>query len=170
MADYPKCPVRILVPLPQGGPADILARIVAGKLAAKWGVAVTVENTVGNDTIDGTLAVAKSAPDGHTLLVVPSQFTVHPRTRRDLPYDVVKDFAPVIMMALSPNVLVVHPSVEAKTIDELIAHARRHPGKVRYATGGPGSTSHVSAERLRASAGIDIVPVHCKGEIGRAHV
>jgi tripartite-type tricarboxylate transporter receptor subunit TctC len=161
--DYPGRPVRIIVPLPQGGPADVLARAVGQKLFVLWGVEVTVENAVGGDTIAGTSMVAKADPDGYTLLVVPSQFTVHPRQRSDLPYDVIKDFAPVILMALGPNVLVVHPSVPANSIQELITLAKSKPGMLKYATGGPSSTSHVTAEKLKALAGIDIATVHYKG-------
>ena len=162
-SDYPSQRIRIIVPLPQGGPADILARMVAQKLAASWGVEVVVENPVGGDTIVGTSIVAKAAPDGYTLLVVPSQFTVHPRQRANLPYDVIRDFAPVILMALGPNVLVVHPSVPVNSIQDLTALAKSKPGVLRYATGGPGSTSHVTAEKLKGLAGIDIVAVHYQG-------
>jgi len=162
-SNYPSQRVRILVPLPQGGPADILARTIAQKLTASWGQEVVVENPVGGDTITGTEMVAKAEPDGHTLLVVPSQFTVHPRQRKDLPYDVVKDFAPVILLAMSPNVLVVHPSVPANSVQELVALAKSKPGTLKYASGGPGSTSHVVAEKFKTIAGIDVEVVHYKG-------
>ena len=161
--EYPNKPIRIIVPLPQGGPADVLARAIAQKLSGAWKVQVTVENPVGNDTIDGTLSVAKAAPDGYTLLIIPSQFTVHPRQRKDLPYDVIKDFAPVILMALGPNVLVVHPSVPVNSIQELVALAKSKPGGLKYATGGPRSTSHMTAEKLKSIAGVDIATVHYKG-------
>jgi len=163
MSNFPNKRVRILVPLPQGGPADILARTIAQKLTATWGQEVVVENPVGGDTITGTEMVAKADPDGHTLLVVPSQFTVHPRQRKDLPYDVVKDFAPVILLAMSPNVLVVHPSVPANSMAELVTLAKSQPGALKYASGGPGSTSHVVAEKFKEVAGINIEVVHYKG-------
>ena len=155
--DYPVKPVRIIVPLPPGGPADVIARIVGEKLAMSWGQPVVVENQTGDDTIKGTSAVAKAPPDGYTLLVVPSQFSVHPRQRTDLPYDVIKDFAPVTLLALGPNVLVVHSSVPVNTVAELVALAKSKPQELKWASaGGKASASHRGAELFQKMAGIDV--------------
>ena len=153
---YPNKTVRIIVPLPEGGPADVLARLIGSKLTAIWGQQVVVENRVGGESIPGTLAVAKAPPDGYTLLVVPSQFTVHPHLRKDLPYDVVRDFAPVILMALSPNVLAVHPSVPANTVRDLVKLAQDKPGTLRCASGGPGTTSLKAAQLFEKFAKVTL--------------
>jgi len=160
---YPTAPVRIIVPLPQGGPADLLARLLAEHLSPRLGQPVVVDNCVGNNTITGTEKVARADPDGHTLLMVPSQFAVHPRTTANLPYDVVKDFRPVSILALSPNILVAHPSVKVETVAQLVALARARPGQLTFGTGGPGSTSHVAAEMFNKMAAVDIRPKHYDG-------
>ncbi len=160
---YPVKSVRIIVPLPMGGPADILARAIAKKLTLKWGQEVVVDNLLGNDTLDGCLAVAKADPDGYTFLVVPSQLTVHPRQRTSMPYDVVKDFTPVIMMALGPNVFVAQSDVAVENIQDVVALAKKNPGKLKCATGGLGSTSQRLAEKFVEAAGIDVQIVPYKG-------
>ncbi len=151
------------MPLPRGGPADVLARVIAKKLSAGWGVEVAVEDIVGNDSIDGTDAVARAAPDGYTLLVVPSQFTVHPKYRTDLPYDVVKDFAPALLMALGPNILVVHPSLPITSMAELLAYAKARPGVLKCASAGKASASHRAADLFKAMADIDFTYVYFTG-------
>lgn len=156
MSAYPVKPICIVVPLPAGGPADLLARLLAERLSPRLGQTVSVVNRVGNNTVAGTNEVAKALPDGYTLLMVPSQFTVHPRTVPDLPYDVVKDFEPISMLALTPNILVAHPSLEADTVGGLVKLARAQPGVLTFGSGGHGSTSHLAAELFNKAAGIDI--------------
>jgi tripartite-type tricarboxylate transporter receptor subunit TctC len=124
---------------------------------------VTVEDIVGNDSIDGTLAVAHAAPDGHTLLIVPSQFTWHPRQKKNLPYDVVEDFAPALLMALGPNLLVAHPSLPFKSVAELVAHAKAHPRTLKCASAGKASASHRAAELFERMAKVEFSYVYFDG-------
>jgi tripartite-type tricarboxylate transporter receptor subunit TctC len=124
---------------------------------------VVVENRVGGESIPGTLTVARAPADGYSLLLVPSQFTVHPHLRKDLPYDVVKDFAPVILLATSPVLAAANNHLGISSIKELVASAKANPGKHTYGSGGVGSVSHLSVEIFKAMAGIDILHVPYKG-------
>jgi tripartite-type tricarboxylate transporter receptor subunit TctC len=161
---YPARPVRIVVPFPAGGNADILARVLAQKMGESWGQSPVVDNRAGASGIIGTEAVAKSAPDGYTLLMgTTGTHTTNPAVFSKLPYDPVRDFAPVSNFADSPFLLVVHPSLPATTLKELITLARARPGQLHYASFGAGSSAHLAGEMLRSMARIDIVHVPYKG-------
>jgi len=161
---YPVKSVRIVVPFPAGGNADILARIAAQKLAEGWGQSVVVDNRAGAAGIIGTELVAKAPPDGYTLLMgTTGTHTTNPAVYAKLPYDPLKDFAPITNVADSPFLLLVHPSVPARTLSELLALARARPGALNYASFGTGSSAHLAGEWLRTAARIDIVHVPYKG-------
>jgi len=161
--DYPSRPIRIIVPLAAGGMADILARTIAAKIAEATGATVVVENRTGGSGVIGADAVAKSPPDGYTLLMglhATQAILVH---LQKLPYDPAKDFAPVIHAATVPNVLLVHNSVPANSLRELIAHAKANPGKLTFASQGNGSTGHMIGEQFKVMAGIDLTHVPYRG-------
>ena len=162
---YPSRPVRIVVGFPVGGPADVVARIVAQPLAERLGQPVLVDNRPG---ATGTIAaeqVARAAPDGYTLLVATQPtHAVAPHMYAKLGYDPLKDFAAVARLGHSPLLIAVHPSMPVTSIDELIAAAKARPGKIDFATGGAGSTPHMSMELFRRTAGLDMAAVHYKGE------
>ena len=161
---YPVKPVRIVVPFPPGGPADVLARTVGDKLQASLGQPVVVDNRPGAGGNIGMELVAKAAPDGHTLALAPAgNLTVNPSLYRSVPYDVGRDFAPVTVIAAVPNVLVVNANVPAKDLAELIAYAKANPGKLNFASPGPGSGAHLAGELLKSSAGIDMTHVPFNG-------
>jgi tripartite-type tricarboxylate transporter receptor subunit TctC len=161
---YPAKPIRIVVPFPAGGNADIFARAFAQKLGDAWKQTPIVDNRAGAAGIIGTQFVAKSPADGYTLLFgTTGTHTTNPAVYAKLPYDPVKDFAPVSNFADSPFLLVVHPSVPANTLQGLIALARARPGQLDYASFGAGSSAHLAGEMLRTMAGINIVHVAYKG-------
>jgi tripartite-type tricarboxylate transporter receptor subunit TctC len=161
---FPEKPVRFVIGFTPGGPSDILARAVGQKLAERWGQQVVVENRPGAGGNLAAEAVAKSAPDGYTwLLGNNSILATNHALYRKLPYDPLKDFAPVALVAVQPNILVVHPDVPAKSMQELIALARQSPGKLNYASSGAGAAAHLAAELFRSMAGVDIVHVPYKG-------
>ena len=163
LADYPDKTIRIVVPYPPGGFNDTLGRTLAAKFTETWGQPSFVENKPGGNTVIGTDFVAKSAPDGYTLLVVAFPFAVTPSLYKTLPYDTVKDFQPIALAAQSPNLLVVNPSVEAKTVGELIAMAKAKPDSLSYASTGNGSSNHISKELFKSLAGVQIVHIPDKG-------
>jgi tripartite-type tricarboxylate transporter receptor subunit TctC len=157
-------PVRIVVPFAAGGPTDVIARVLAPKLAASLKRTVIVENRVGATGAIGASYVAKSAPDGDTLLLGTSSImAANPNLSANLPFDPVADFAPVARVATIENILVVHPSVPVKTVGELIAYAKANPGKLTYASSGIGSTYHLGAELFRSQTGIEWTHVPYKG-------
>lgn len=161
---YPAKSIRIVVPFPAGGNADIFARIHAQKLSDAWGQPVVVDNRAGAAGIIGTQLVAKSPADGYTLLLgTTGTHTTNPAVYAKLPYDPQKDFTPVSNLVDSPFMLVVHPSVPASGLRELIALARAHPGQLNYASFGTGSSAHLAGEMLRTMARIEIVHVPYKG-------
>ncbi len=161
---FPAKPVRFIVPYPPGGPLDEVARAVAQKLTPVWGQQVLVDNRSGAGGSIGADAVAKSPPDGYTMVLANSgPITVNVTLRRDLPYDPVKDLAPVTQIISGPMVLVVHPSLPVKSVKELIALARAHPGKLNYASAGIGNLQHLGMEHLQALAGIRMNHVPYKG-------
>jgi tripartite-type tricarboxylate transporter receptor subunit TctC len=161
--EYPAKPVRIIVPLPAGGLADQLSRVVAQKVTVASKQTVIVDNRPGAGGVIGAEAAAKSAPDGYTLLAgLHNTHTILPHLSR-LPYDPVKDFSPVIMMGTAPNVLVVHPTVPAKSVKELVALARARKGDLTYASQGFGSSGHIAGELFKITAKVDIVHVPYKG-------
>jgi tripartite-type tricarboxylate transporter receptor subunit TctC len=161
---YPAKPIRIVVPFPAGGNADIFARAFAQKLGDSWKQTPVVDNRAGAAGIIGTQFVAKSPADGYTLLFgTTGTHTTNPAVYAKLPYDPVKDFAPVSNFADSPFLLVVHPSVPANTLKGLITLAKSRPGQLDYASFGTGSSAHLAGEMLRTMAGINIVHVAYKG-------
>jgi len=168
---YPTKPVRLVVPFPPGGSTDIVARIVAQKLGERIGQPVLVENRGGAGGTIGTDAVAKAAPDGYTLgFASTSTHAVAPAVYAKLPYDPVKDFAPISLVAVTPYLLVVNPKVEVKTLKEFVAYVKPRPGKFNYASAGTGSTTHLAMEMLKSSAGLFIlhIPYNGNGPAGTA--
>jgi tripartite-type tricarboxylate transporter receptor subunit TctC len=161
--DYPAKPVRIIVPLPAGGLADQLSRVVAQKVAVTARQTVIVDNRPGAGGVIGADAAAKSAPDGYTLLAGLHNTHSILLHLQKLPYDPVKDFLPVVMMGTAPNVLVVHPTVPAKSVRELVALARARKGDLTYASQGFGSSGHIAGELFKITAKVDIVHVPYKG-------
>jgi tripartite-type tricarboxylate transporter receptor subunit TctC len=161
---WPTKPVRIVVAYPPGGGIDVLARQLAEKLTPAWGQPVLVENRPGANTIVATDAVAKSAADGHSiLLTTDATFSINPHLYAKLPYDAQRDFAPVTMLVLLQQLLVAHPSLPANTLEELIKLARAKPGSINYASYGSGSQPHLAGEMLKNKAGINLVHVPYKG-------
>lgn len=161
-SDYPSKPVRMIIPLAPGGGSDIVGRIVAQALSAQWGQSVIVDNRPGAGSTVGTAIAAKSASDGHTVLVSSSSVAISPALYKDLSYDVRRDFAGVTLIASQPSVLAVHPSLGVASLSELIALAKSRPGKLPYASAGPGSATHLGTELLKYSAGIDLLHVPYK--------
>jgi tripartite-type tricarboxylate transporter receptor subunit TctC len=162
-AQYPTKPIKIVVPYPPGGFNDTLGRTLAAKFSEAWGQPAVVENKPGANTLIGSDYVAKSPPDGYTLLVVAFPFAVTPSLIRNMPYDTVKDFAPVVLAAQSPNLLVVNPSLPVKSVGELIALAKAKPNSLSYASTGNGSSNHISMELFKSLAGVQIVHIPYKG-------
>jgi len=162
-AEFPTRPVRIIVPSTPAGGLDVLARLLAPKLTEKWGQQIVIENRAGAGGIIGTEIAAKATPDGHTLLLVAAGYSANPFLYKKLPYDTPKDFAPVTILGFAPNVLVVHPSVGASTLKELIALAKQKPGQLTYASSGVGTSGHLAMALLERSAGVKMVHVPYKG-------
>jgi tripartite-type tricarboxylate transporter receptor subunit TctC len=161
---YPSKPIRIIVPASPGGAADILSRTVAQKLSDAWGQQVLVDNRTGAAGIIGAEAAAKAPNDGYTIMMgFAGVIAVNPSLYKTLPYDSVKDFAPVTLVALSPLMLVVHPAVPAHSVNELIALAKAKPGQLNFASTGSGSTQHLSAELFKSMAGISMTHIPYKG-------
>jgi len=160
---YPARPIRIIVPQSPGGTTDLTARLLAPPLAERFGQSVVVDNRPGAGSLVGTDLVAKAAPDGYTLLVVASSLAIMPSMYRKLPFDPVKDFAPITTLSLYPNLLLIHPSVPASNVKELIALAKAKPGSLNYASGGTGTGTQLGAELFKTMAGIDMVHVPYKG-------
>lgn len=161
---YPNKPIRIIVPFPAGGNADILARILGQKMVESLGQQIIVDNRAGAAGIIGAQAAARSAPDGYTLFMgTTGTQTTNPAVYTKLPYDPLKDFAPVSNFAGSPYVLVVHPSLPARNLKELVALAKSRPGALHYASFGAGSSAHLTGVLLQTMAKIDIVHVAYKG-------
>jgi len=161
---YPSKPIKLVVPFPPGGPLDLAGRAIADHLAKAWGQPVVVDNKPGAGGNIGADLVAKSAPDGYTIVMgALSTHAVNPHLFAKMPYDALKDFAPVTLVATTPNVLVLNPAVKANDVKELIALAKASPGKLSFASGSNGSAGHLSGELFKTLAGIDIVHVPYKG-------
>jgi tripartite-type tricarboxylate transporter receptor subunit TctC len=154
---YPTRPVRIIVPFAPAGPTDVFARLLVPKLSENLGQQFYVENQAGAGGNIGMGNAARAAPDGHTIVFVSTSFIVNPSLFAKIPYDPLKDFAPVTLAAISPNVLTVHPSIPAKDVKELIAYIKANPGKLSFASAGLGTTPHLSGELFRLSQGLDLV-------------
>ena len=160
---WPAKPVRFIVgPGPNSG-TDIVARAIAQRLTERVGQSVIVENRPGAGGTLAAAAVARSAPDGYTLHFASGSLVIHPALYRKLPYDVVRDLAPVVRIGIVPQVLIVHPSLPAGNVRELIALAKRRPGQINYGSGGVGSTNHLASELLQSMAGIRLAHVPYKG-------
>ncbi len=161
---YPARPVRLVVPFAPGGSADLVGRLLGQKLSETWGQQVIVENKGGGSGMIGNDFVAKSAPDGYTLTVgTMGPFSVNPTLFEKMPYDPVRDFAPITLTGIASHVLVANPSVPARTVSEVIALAKQKPGQLTFASSGTGNATHLTFELFKASAGIDIVHVPYKG-------
>jgi tripartite-type tricarboxylate transporter receptor subunit TctC len=160
---FPTRPVRVLVPFPPGGATDIIARLVCERLSARWGQPVVIENRPGAGTIVGTQAIARSAPDGYTFGYVISAHTINPALRNDLPYDTLRDFAPITQVARAHVVLAAHPSVPANDMRELADLARRTPGGMAVATPGIGTVMHMIMELMAAATGAEFTHVPYQG-------
>ena len=161
---YPSKQIRLIVGFPPGGGTDVVARVLAQKVTEWWGQAVTVENRAGATGTIGADVVAKSAPDGYTLLMGHVNSTgIAPNLFKKLPYDPIKDFAAIAYVGYVPNVLAVHPSVPAKSVKELVALLKSKPGQFNYASSGNGSTQHLAGELFKQLTGTDIVHVPYKG-------
>jgi tripartite-type tricarboxylate transporter receptor subunit TctC len=161
--DYPVRPVRLVVPQSPGGVTDVIARAVAQRLAETWGQPVVVENKPGANYQIGATSVAKAEPDGYTLLVMSEAFVINPLMSGKLPYDPAKDFAPITGLISINHALVVHPSLSANSVQDLIALAKTKPSEINYATYGLGSTGHLNMEMLQSAAAIRLFPIHYKG-------
>ncbi len=159
---YPNKPIRFLLPYPPGGSTDIFSRIVSQKLSESLGQQVLVENRPGGNSIIGTDALAKAAPDGYSIGLVATTYAINPSLFK-LPYDPAKDLIPIIQAGFSSLVLVVHPSVPVKTLKEFLTYAKANPGKLNYGTVGSGSITHLASELFEDVAGIDTVNVPYKG-------
>src|SRR5438309_6331896 len=155
---YPERTITLVVPWAAGGSTDILARVVAEHLRQALGQPVVIENRTGASGNIGTLAAARAAPDGYTILFnTMSVHTMNHALFASMPFDGVKDFSPLTLLAYVTNTMVVHPSVPANTVPEFIAYAKANPGKVIYASSGPGSTNHLCAAILEKMAGIEVL-------------
>lgn len=160
---FPSKPIRIVVPFPPGGGADILGRLVSPHMTESLGQPVLIENRPGAGTMIGTEAVLKAPADGHTLLVAVTAFVINPTLYRKVNYDPLRDFTPVSLGINFPYMLVVHPSLPVKSVKELIALAKKNPGKITYASSGTGLSNHLAGEMFKDAAGIDILHVPYKG-------
>jgi tripartite-type tricarboxylate transporter receptor subunit TctC len=160
---YPTRPVRIIVPFTAGGPATVMAHVIAQPLSESWGQSFYVENLPTGASNVGSATAAKSPPDGYTLLVVTPSFVINPSLYAKLAYDPIRDFAPVILAVASPHVLLVNPSFPAKNVKELVALAKANPGKYSYASAGTGQSAQLAAELFKLAFGLDIVHVPFNG-------
>ncbi len=162
--DYPNRPIRLIAPYAPGGGTDILARLIGLKLTQALGQSVVVENRPGAGGIIGTDAVAKSAPDGYTLLLAsPSPMVVSPHLIKKMPYDPLKDLAPITMITIVPAIMAVHPSLPARSVRELIALGKQKPGMLNFSSSGNGGTGHLAGEMMKLMTGISMTHVPYKG-------
>jgi tripartite-type tricarboxylate transporter receptor subunit TctC len=162
---YPSRPIRIIVPTAPGGPSDIGARLIAQELTKRWGRQVVVETRPGAGSIIGTEIVARAPPDGYTLLLSPSTLAINPASYKKMPYDALRDFAPITQTHFVPNLIVIHPSVPAKSVKEMIALAKTRPGEILYASSGYGTNPHLAIELFASMAQIRLVHVPYKGTL-----
>ena len=160
---YPSRPVRIIVPYPPGGATDVMARIIAQKLNESWPQSAVVENKPGASGTVGSEIVVKSAADGYTLLLQGTQHAINLSLHKQLPYDTLRDFVPVAYVASAPFLLVVHPSVTANSVAELIAYIKAKPGGLNYGSSGVGGGAHLAGEIFKTSAGVQLTHIPYKG-------
>ena len=160
---WPAKPVRMIVPLAAGGGTDLVARAMAQKMGEQLGQSIVVDNRPGGGTVIGAEMAAKSPPDGYTLYVTSPTIVINHGLRATLPYDAIRDFAPISLWVRFSNILVVHPSLPVTSVKELIAYAKARPGQINYASSGNGATTHLGMELLKTMAGIDLVHLPYKG-------
>jgi tripartite-type tricarboxylate transporter receptor subunit TctC len=160
---YPVKPVRVMVPFAPGGGTDILTRVISPRLGETLGQQIVVENRAGGGSTIGSEIVAKASADGYTLLMVDTSFTTNPSLYSKLPYDSARDFAPVSLLASAPVILIVHPSVPVRSVKEFVALAKARPGQLNFASGGPGSSTHLGGELLKSAARIELQHIPYKG-------
>ncbi len=160
---YPSRAVRVIVPQSAGGSTDLAARIVLQRMGEAMGQTFVIDNRPGAGSLNGTETVAKAAPDGYTLLCVAASFSINPSLHEKLPFDPVRDFAPITRLAALPHILVVHPSLPVKNVKELVALAKSKPGELNYASSGVATSTHLAAELFRHITGTDMVQIPFKG-------
>jgi len=160
---YPSKTIRLVVPFAPGGGSDIVARLLSPKMTEALGQTVVVDNRAGASANLGAAMVAKAAPDGYTLLLANANYTINPSLFKSLPFDPVREFAPVALLANVTNVLAIHPSIPAKSVKELISFAKAHPGQLNFASPGNGTSSHLAGELFRQVAKIEVVHIPYKG-------
>src|SRR5512143_2406001 len=161
---WPTRPVKLVVPFPPGGPLDTIGRAIAQKLTEAWGQSVVVDNRPGAGGNIGADLVAKSAPDGSTVVMgALSTHAVNPSLYPSMPYDAAKDFAPITLVAVTPNVLVVNPALPVRSVQELVAYAKANPNKLSFGSGSNGSAGHLAGELFKVETGTDVVHVPYKG-------
>lgn len=161
---YPNKPIKLVVPFPPGGPLDVIGRLIAQKLTEAWGQSVVVDNRPGAGGNIGADLVAKSPPDGYAVVMgALSTHAVNPHLFPKMPYDAVRDFAPITLVAITPNVLVINPSLPVNSVKELIAYAKANPGKLAFGSGSNGSAGHLAGELLKVDTGVDMIHVPFKG-------
>ena len=161
--NYPERPIRIVVPTAPGGPSDIGARLVAQELTKRWGRQVVVDTRPGAGSIIGSEIVARAPPDGYTLLLTPSTLAINPATYKSMPYDAVRDFAPITQTHFVPSLILLHPSVPAKSVQELVVFAKARPGEILYGSSGHGTNPHLVIELFASMTQIRLTHVPYKG-------
>jgi tripartite-type tricarboxylate transporter receptor subunit TctC len=161
--EYPTKPIRWIIPYPTGGTSDFLARLIGQKMTESWKQPVLIDNRTGANGNIGTEVAAKSPPDGYTMILVASTFTMNPAVYTNLPFDTSNDFAPVTTILWQPYLLSVHPTLPVKSVRELVALARARPGAVDYSSGGVGNATHIAAERFATMAGVKLNHVPYRG-------
>ena len=160
---YPSRPIRLVVPLAPGGTNDTMARIISDRLAERLGQQVVVDNRPGGNSTIGSAIVARSTPDGHTLLIMGAGHAINPSVHKSLPYDTERDFEPISLVAGGPYLLVIHPSIPAKTVKEYVAWVKARPGQVSFASAGTGNPTHLAGELFNIAAGMDMQHIPYKG-------
>jgi tripartite-type tricarboxylate transporter receptor subunit TctC len=160
---YPDRPIRLVIPYPPGGATDIVARSLGQKLNDSLGQQLVIDNRAGGGQLIGTDIVAKAAPNGYTLILITITHSINPSLYAKLPYDSIKDFAPVTLVAISPQILVAHPSLPVKNVGELLAYLRARPGQINYASSGNGAGGHLAMELFKSMAGVQLTHIPYKG-------
>src|SRR5690349_3160111 len=161
--DYPLRPIRYIVPQAPGGSSDTLARVITQRVGEGLGRQLVIDNRPGATGVIGAELVSKATPDGYTLLQAATSHATNPAMHAKLPYDTIRDFAPIALLSQQPNVFVVHPSVPARTIKELVAYVKSKPGQVNYGSSGTGGSQHLAGELLKAMTAIDMTHIPYKG-------
>ena len=168
--NYPTRPIRMIVPFAPGGGTDITARAVAIRLGESWGQTVVPDNRPGANGTIGVDVASKAAPDGYTICMISSSHAVNVSLYSKLPYELTRDLTAITQLTAQPYAMIIHPSVPARSVKEFIAYAKTTPGTINYGSSGTGGIAHLGGAWLGSIAGINMVHVPYKGEIGRAHV